>query len=263
MSGLEARLAAVLTPLLPVDFEPHESQSIKDAALRDRAVLAGRLARAVTAALASEATDPAPEGDRAIWEREVLAQMLVTASEATDNEIPDFLLAASTAMLRARTGLLPEWADRRATDPGADAGPCSCWVGGHGVSMHDCPVHGVDADPGAGETVTEAPCGRDAGTRPGWMSPDQYDPCPCVRPKGHTGKCGCWDHDKPADAVGVRQPVDALARHRHEWADYIEKWSAAVGPKPPTVESIVVALRRTLPPFGVSAAQPVDPEATR
>jgi hypothetical protein len=52
-------------------------------------------------------------------------------------------------------------------------------------------------------------CGRDAGKRPGWMSPGQYDPCPCVRPKGHEGPCGCRDHDRPADAVPAEHRRDA------------------------------------------------------
>lgn len=28
-------------------------------------------------------------------------------------------------------------------------------------------------------------CGYDLGTRPYWMSEWQYDPCPCLLPKGH------------------------------------------------------------------------------
>lgn len=56
-------------------------------------------------------------------------------------------------------------------------------------------------DQGEQESIQPVRCGRDAGTRPSWMSPYQYDPCPCVRPRGHDGKCGCADHDKPADAV--------------------------------------------------------------
>lgn len=40
--------------------------------------------------------------------------------------------------------------------------------------------------------LIEAPtCGRDLGSRPSWMSPDQYDPCPCVLPEGHDGDCAC------------------------------------------------------------------------
>lgn len=50
-------------------------------------------------------------------------------------------------------------------------------------------------------TGTPGPCGIDAGSRPYWMGVDQYDPCPCVRPRGHDGEHGCADHDKPADAV--------------------------------------------------------------
>lgn len=52
-----------------------------------------------------------PGPDRAAWEREVLAQLLVTTAEATSNEIPDFLQAASAAIIRARTAPLPEWAE--------------------------------------------------------------------------------------------------------------------------------------------------------
>lgn len=34
-------------------------------------------------------------------------------------------------------------------------------------------------------------CGRDVGSRPTWMSPDQYDPCPCLLPIGHEAACQC------------------------------------------------------------------------
>lgn len=45
-AGMDA-LAKVIEPLLPLDFEVHESQTIKDAALRDRAALARRIALCV------------------------------------------------------------------------------------------------------------------------------------------------------------------------------------------------------------------------
>lgn len=44
----------------------------------------------------------APEPVRSEWERSVLTELMTTISEATANEIPDFLLACSTAMIRAR-----------------------------------------------------------------------------------------------------------------------------------------------------------------
>lgn len=36
-------------------------------------------------------------------------------------------------------------------------------------------------------------CGVDVSSRPSWMSGDQYDPCRCVKPRGHLGphKCKC------------------------------------------------------------------------
>ena len=34
-------------------------------------------------------------------------------------------------------------------------------------------------------------CGRQVGSRPWWMGPDQYDPCHCIRDKGHDGECRC------------------------------------------------------------------------
>lgn len=45
----------------------------------------------------------------------------------------------------------------------------------------------------------------------------------------------------------------AKADHRSEWADYIESWAGAVGPQPPTVESIIAAMRADSLPFGVTA----------
>lgn len=39
-------------------------------------------------------------------------------------------------------------------------------------------------------------CGKDAGARPSWMSPDQYDPCQCRLPLGHEGGHQC-KHDLP------------------------------------------------------------------
>lgn len=34
-------------------------------------------------------------------------------------------------------------------------------------------------------------CTVDVGSRPGWMSPDQYDPCRCTLPKDHEGAHAC------------------------------------------------------------------------
>lgn len=34
-------------------------------------------------------------------------------------------------------------------------------------------------------------CTVDVGSRPGWMSPDQYDPCRCTLPKDHDGAHAC------------------------------------------------------------------------
>ena len=34
-------------------------------------------------------------------------------------------------------------------------------------------------------------CGKDVGSRPSWMSPDQYDPCRCLLGLGHDGGCAC------------------------------------------------------------------------
>lgn len=34
-------------------------------------------------------------------------------------------------------------------------------------------------------------CEYDLGTRPYWMSPDQYDPCRCLLPDGHDGPHQC------------------------------------------------------------------------
>ena len=45
----------------------------------------------------------------------------------------------------------------------------------------------------------------------------------------------------------------AKAEHRHEWADYFERWTVAVGPEPLTVENVAKMLRRKTVPFGRSA----------
>jgi hypothetical protein len=69
-----------------------------------------------------------------------------------------------------------------------------------------------------------------------------------------------WQEQAAREAVdlfapGARQMFEAAAaKHRDEWASYIENWSAAVGPEPPTAESIIAALRLPTPPFGVAAA---------
>jgi hypothetical protein len=34
-------------------------------------------------------------------------------------------------------------------------------------------------------------CTVDVGSRPSWMSPDQYDPCRCTLPRGHEGAHAC------------------------------------------------------------------------
>ena len=44
MNGVEGVLAEIAERLLPLDFEAHESQSIKDAALADRTRLARKIA---------------------------------------------------------------------------------------------------------------------------------------------------------------------------------------------------------------------------
>ena len=49
-------------------------------------------------------------------------------------------------------------------------------------------AHGTDKRPAE---VTETLCGRPVGTRPWWMSEDQYNECPCLRPHGHDGPCVC------------------------------------------------------------------------
>lgn len=51
---IETVLAKVAESMLPLDFEPHESQTIKDAAILDRRRLAARIAAAQKAALTDE-----------------------------------------------------------------------------------------------------------------------------------------------------------------------------------------------------------------
>ena len=82
---------------------------------------------------------------------------------------------------------------------------------------------------------------------------------------------GAFD-GKPAWEKAVQQVEDALwgmgwrwvstendakveqakAEHRHEWADYFERWTGAVGPEPLTVEKVINALRSKTVPFGCS-----------
>lgn len=40
-------------------------------------------------------------------------------------------------------------------------------------------------------------CRGTLGTRPGWMSPDQYDPCRCYLDRGHAGPHWCDHLDTP------------------------------------------------------------------
>ena len=40
---------------------------------------------------------------------------------------------------------------------------------------------------------------------------------------------------------------------RNEWADYFDRWTAAAGPRPPTVRDVIDLLRAEGKPFGVSA----------
>lgn len=49
---------------------------------------------------------------------------------------------------------------------------------------------------------------------------------------------------------------DALRRHRHEWAEYIDAWGSAKGVPEPTPQRIVTALRSPRPPFGVAEGRP-------
>ena len=49
---------------------------------------------------------------------------------------------------------------------------------------------------------------------------------------------------------------DALRRHRHEWAEYIDAWGSAKGVPEPTPQRIVAALRSPRPPFGVTEWSP-------
>jgi hypothetical protein len=52
------------------------------------------------------------------------------------------------------------------------------------------------------------------------------------------------------DAVLAQARAEALREHRHEWADYFEHWTQAVGPAPLTVELVIAALRGEHLPFG-------------
>lgn len=63
------------------------------------------------------------------------------------------------------------------------------------------------------------------------------------------------------DAVVPAVREAAQREHRIEWADYIANWDGAVGPEPPTVWSIVEALRAERLPFG-SAQQQQREEAS-
>lgn len=44
--------------------------------------------------------------------------------------------------------------------------------------------------------MTDERCTETLGTKPWWMSPDQYDPCRCWLAAGHEGDHQC-DHTNP------------------------------------------------------------------
>lgn len=52
--------------------------------------------------------------------------------------------------------------------------------------------------------------------------------------------------------VGAQAEAATLRAHRREWADYIERWEGAIGPKPPNARTIVALLRAEHPPFGAA-----------
>lgn len=39
--------------------------------------------------------------------------------------------------------------------------------------------------------MKETLCGKDVGSKPWWMSADQFDPCHCKLPKNHADICRC------------------------------------------------------------------------
>ena len=61
-------------------------------------------------------------------------------------------------------------------------------------------------------------------------------------------------------AYVAEQVERAKAEHRHEWADFFERWTGAVGPEPLTVEKVIAALRRKTVPFGCSANDEGNPK---
>lgn len=62
----------------------------------------------------------------------------------------------------------------------------------------------------------------------------------------------CYIESDVERIVAAREAA-AREEERAEWADYLERWTAAVGPEPPTVDAVIRLLRADRKPFGVAA----------
>lgn len=59
------------------------------------------------------------------------------------------------------------------------------------------------------ERMATKRCSGTLGSKPWWMSWDQYDPCPCLLPEGHDGDHWCEHLDTPDPRKnGSHAPAD-------------------------------------------------------
>lgn len=64
------------------------------------------------------------------------------------------------------------------------------------------------------------------------------------------------DHDAEVTAIAQTEGRDL---ERAEWSSWLDSWTGAVGPKPPTVDDVARALRNGPRPFGVACADREQP----
>ncbi len=57
------------------------------------------------------------------------------------------------------------------------------------------------------------------------------------------------------DARVAARDTWARADEREQWASWLENWTSAVGPEPPTSQAVIAWLRADSRPFGCSAAE--------
>lgn len=79
---------------------------------------------------------------------------------------------------------------------GAPRGIVQCGLPGGHDGMHQAVTYIALTDP-------DPRCRGTLGSRPSWMSPDQYDPCRCRLDRGHDGPHWCEHLGSPDPRVAV------------------------------------------------------------